>query len=251
MGLRDLIAMSQSLRIVLLETSHAGNIGAAARAMHNMGLDDLWLVAPKSFPDDEATARASGANVLLASATVVASLDEALQGCGLVAAVSARQRSLAWPCKTPREAAAELVASTANTTVALLFGREKYGLSNAELERCHLLISIPANPEYSSLNLAMAVQLLAYEIRLARGQTSLPPASAGPPPAAAEDMQRFYRHLEEVLLENGFLDPDNPRHLMRRLRRLFNRAVPDENEINILRGILSAVQKPTRKKTSD
>jgi tRNA/rRNA methyltransferase/tRNA (cytidine32/uridine32-2'-O)-methyltransferase len=240
--------MSRSLRIVLMETSHAGNIGAAARAMHNMGLDDLWLVAPKSFPDEDATARASGADELLASATVVADLDQALTGCGLVAAVSARQRSLAWPCKTPREAAAEIVARTANTTVALLFGREKYGLSNEELERCHLLISIPANPEYSSLNLAMAVQLLAYEIRLARGQTDLPPASADPPPATAEAMQRFYQHLEEVLLENGFLDPDNPRQLMRRLRRLFNRAVPDENEINILRGILSAVQRPTGKK---
>ncbi len=232
-----------------METSHAGNIGAAARAMKNMGLDDLWLVAPKSFPDEDATARASGADKLLASATVVADLDQALTGCGLVAAVSARQRSLAWPCKTPREAAAEIVARTANTTVALLFGREKYGLSNEELERCHLLISIPANPEYSSLNLAMAVQLLAYEIRLARGQTDLPPASADPPPATAEAMQRFYQHLEEVLLENGFLDPDNPRQLMRRLRRLFNRAVPDENEINILRGILSAVQRPTGKKT--
>lgn len=247
--MRGLIGVSHALRIVLLETSHAGNIGAAARAMHNMGLDDLWLVAPKSFPDDDATARASGAHGLLESATVVAGLDQALTGCGLVAAVSARQRSLAWPCKTPREAAAEIVASTANTTVALLFGREKYGLTNAELERCHLLISIPANPDYSSLNLAMAVQVLAYEIRLARGQTSLPPASADPPPAAAEDMQRFYRHLEEVLLENGFLDPDNPRHLMRRLRRLFNRAVPDENEINILRGMLAAMQKPTGKKS--
>ncbi len=247
--MRGFIGMSHALRIVLLETSHAGNIGAAARAMHNMGLDDLWLVAPKSFPDDEATARASGAHGLLESATVVADLDQALTGCGLVAAVSARQRSLAWPCKTPREAAAEIVASTANTSVALLFGREKYGLTNAELERCHLLISIPANPDYSSLNLAMAVQVLAYEIRLARGQTSLPPASTEPPPAAAEDMQRFYRHLEEVLLENGFLDPDNPRHLMRRLRRLFNRAVPDDNEINILRGMLAAMQKPTGKKT--
>jgi tRNA/rRNA methyltransferase/tRNA (cytidine32/uridine32-2'-O)-methyltransferase len=241
--------MSQSLRIVLMETSHAGNIGAAARAMKNMGLDDLWLVAPKSFPDDDATARASGAGELLASATVVADLDQALKGCGLIAAVSARQRSLAWPCKTPREAAAEIVARTANTTVALLFGREKYGLSNEELERCHLLISIPANPEYSSLNLAMAVQLLAYEIRLASGHNSLPPVSVDSPPATAENMQRFYQHLEEVLLENGFLDPDNPRQLMRRLRRLFNRAVPDENEINILRGILSAVQKPTGKKT--
>ncbi len=232
-----------------METSHAGNIGAAARAMKNMGLDDLWLVAPKSFPDDDATARASGAGELLASATVVADLDQALTGCGLVAAVSARQRSLAWPCKTPREAAAEIVARTANTTVALLFGREKYGLSNEELERCHLLISIPANPEYSSLNLAMAVQLLAYEIRLASGHNSLPPVSVDSPPATAENMQRFYQHLEEVLLENGFLDPDNPRQLMRRLRRLFNRAVPDENEINILRGILSAVQRPTGKKT--
>jgi len=240
--------MSHPLRIVLLETSHPGNIGAAARAMKNMGLDDLWLVAPKSFPDDDATARASGADELLTSATVVDDLDQALQGCGLVVAVSARQRSLAWPCKAPREAAAEIVAKTAETPVALLFGREQYGLSNDELERCHLLISIPANPEYSSLNLAMAVQLLCYEIRLARGQTDLSPVSEDPPPAAADAMQRFYEHLEEVLLDNGFLDPDNPRHLMRRLRRLFNRAVPDENEINILRGILSAVQNPTGKK---
>ena len=240
--------MSHPLRIVLLETSHPGNIGAAARAMKNMGLDDLWLVAPKSFPADDATARASGADELLTTATVVDDLDQALKGCGLVVAVSARQRSLAWPCKAPREAAAEIVAKTAETPVALLFGREQYGLSNEELERCHLLVSIPANPEYSSLNLAMAVQVLCYEIRLARGQTDLTPVSEDPPPAAADAMQRFYQHLEEVLLENGFLDPDNPRQLMRRLRRLFNRAVPDENEINILRGILSAVQNPTGKK---
>jgi len=240
--------LNYPLRIVLLETSHPGNIGAAARAMKNMGLDELWLVSPKSFPHDDATARASGADDLLASASVVDDLDDALTGCGLVVAVSARQRSLAWPCKTPRDAVAEVVAGCARAPVALLFGREKYGLSNQELERCHLLISIPADPQYSSLNLAMAVQILAYELRLARGQEDLPPAAEDPPPARAEDMQRFYRHLEEILLENGFLDPDNPRHLMRRLRRLFNRAVPDRNEINILRGILSAVQKPTGKK---
>ena len=158
--------MSHPLRIVLLETSHPGNIGAAARAMKNMGLDDLWLVRPKAFPDDDATARASGADELLTSATVVDDLDQALQGCGLVVAVSARQRSLAWPCKAPREAAAEIVAKTAATPVALLFGREQYGLSNDELERCHLLISIPANPEYSSLNLAMAVQILENTLRV-------------------------------------------------------------------------------------
>ena len=216
--------------------------------MKNMGIGELWLVSPKSFPDDVATARASGADDLLDAARVVGDLDTAIADCGLVAGVSARQRSLPWPCETPHEAAPALIAATTQKPVALLFGREKYGLSNDELQRCHLLISIPANPDYSSLNLAMAVQVLTYELSLALGETGLPPAADDPPPANADEMERFYVHLRDVLLANGFLDPDNPRHLMSRLRRLFNRAVPDQNEINILRGILSAVQKPTGKK---
>ncbi len=240
--------MDHPIRIILLETSHPGNIGAVARAMKNMGLEDLWLVAPKSFPDEEASARASGADDLLARATVVDDLDESLADCGFVAAVSARSRSLAWPCRTAREAAPELVEMSGKAPVALLFGREKYGLTNDELERCHVSISIPANPDYASLNLAMAVQILAYEIRLARDGDRAPDIATDPPPATAADMLRFYEHFEEVLLENGFLDPDNPRLLMRRLRRLFNRAIPDENEINILRGVLSAVQNPAGKK---
>ena len=242
--------MTAAFRIVLVETSHAGNIGATARAMKNMGFTDLWLVAPWSFPDAQASARASGAEDVLQNAHVVDSLDEALAGCTYVAGLSARLRSLAWPCSTPREAAADLLSRSAQSRVALVFGREKSGLTNAELQRCQLLLHIPANPDYSSLNLAMAVQVVCYELSTAAG-AMLPGQPPVSPAADAASLERFYDHLRDVLLENGFLDPDNPRHLMSRLRRLFNRAVPDENEINILRGILAAVQNPTGRKHRD
>ncbi|MEJ2344724.1 MAG: tRNA (cytosine(32)/uridine(32)-2'-O)-methyltransferase TrmJ [Gammaproteobacteria bacterium] len=242
--------MLTNVRIVLVETSHPGNIGGAARAMKTMGLRGLWLVRPAQFPHAEATARASGADDVLAQARTCASLDEALVGCRLVAGASARQRRLAWPEAEPRDAAPRLLAEAAAGPVALVFGRESSGLTNDELAHCHLLVHIPVNPDYGSLNLAAAVQVLSYELALAARGGNPGAASADaeqPAPAGADQMARFYEHLERVLIELEFLDPDHPKHLMRRLKRLFNRARPDEVEMNVLRGILTAVQRDRRR----
>jgi tRNA (cytidine32/uridine32-2'-O)-methyltransferase len=238
-----------SIRIVLVGTTHPGNIGAAARAMKNMGLHELVLVNPKHFPHEDATARASGAEDLLESATVVDTLDAAIADCCYVAGASARSRTIGWPSMMPRDCAARLVQESTQGPVAVIFGPEKSGLSNDDLDRCHTLLTIPTDPGFSSLNLAMAVQVISYELRLAQmnPQTEDPLPEA--PLASAEELENFYVHLEKVLTSSGFLDPANPRHLMRRLRRLFARALPDNNEINILRGILTAVdpQKDERK----
>lgn len=235
--------MSGTIRIVLVETSHPGNIGAAARAMKTMCLEDLVLVNPAEFPHTDAAARASGAVDILERARVTATLDEALVGCALVAGSSARRRDIGPPQLAPQECAMRLTAAAARQDVALVFGRERTGLTNEELGRCNLLVNIPANPEYASLNLAAAVQVLCYELMLARAAT---PAVTGEEPetplATADEMERLYEHLESAALETGFLDPAKPKHLMQRLRRLFNRAQPDQNEINILRGLLSALQ---------
>lgn len=235
--------MLSSVRILLLNTSHPGNIGAAARAMKTMGLEELGLVKPKQFPAAEATARASGADDLLARALVFDSLDEALHGCHLVIGASARARSIPCPMLDPRECAGMITGRT-GTRAAVLFGNEQSGLSNAEMDRCRYLVRIPANPGYSSLNLASAVQIIAYELRMARDAVAADAAVAQPQPVPVDSaaMERFYCHLEQVLVELDFLDPENPRQLMRRLRRLYNRAGPDDNEMNILRGILSATQ---------
>lgn len=228
------------IRIVLVETSHPGNIGASARAMKTMGLSQLVLVAPKYLSHPEATALASNAPDLLERAQVCATLAEALAGCTLVMATSARPRHHNWQVVTPRDCAAEIARLPAGETAAIVFGRERYGLTNDELGLCQRLVQIPANPEYPVLNLAAAVQLLAYELRLAlTAPAAGPPLEAGVPNAAMED---FYAHLERVILRTGFLDPGNPRQLMRRLRCLFNRARPDANEYNILRGILASVE---------
>jgi TrmH family RNA methyltransferase len=233
-----------NIRIVLVGTTHPGNIGASARAIKTMGLDELWLVAPAVFPHPQATALASGADDVLERARVVATLPEAIADCTLVVGASARRRGIAWPELTPRACAEVLHAEAERSPVALLFGFEQSGLSNAELDLCNYLVRSPANPEYSSLNLAAAVQVLSYELRLASGSTREGRDAPTPPqpPATADEMARFYAHLERVLKDLGFLNPDDPRHLMRRLRRLFNRARPDQNEMNILRGILSAVE---------
>ena len=231
------------LRIVLVETSHPGNIGAAARAMKTMGLTRLLLVNPGEFPHPDADARASAAVDLLESAQVVPDLDTALAGCVLVAGTSARRRGIGPPELLPRECAARLTAAAAEQDVALVFGRERTGLTNEELDRCHLLVTIPANPEYASLNRAAAVQVLAYDLMLAGGSAAAA-AESEVPLATADEMERLYQHLEQAALETGFLDPENPKHLMRRLRRLFNRAQPDQNELNILRGLLTALQAP-------
>ena len=231
-------------RFLLLNTSHPGNIGASARAMKTMGLGELCLVEPKAYPSAEATARASGADDLLARARVFDSLDDALQGCNLVIGASARARSIPCPLLDPRECAAMIAEQGDGGQAAVLFGNEQSGLSNAEMDRCQYLVRIPANPDYSSLNLAAAVQILAYEVRMAGLSQAGDVAGEQPQrvPVDSAEMERFYRHLEQVLVELDFLDPENPRQLMRRLRRLYSRAGPDSNEMNILRGILTATQ---------
>ena len=235
--------MLANIRVVLLNTSHPGNIGAAARAMKTMGLTRLYLLNPKHFPSAEATARASGADDVLATATVCTDLADALAGSSLVIGASARCRSIPCPVIEPESCAERLFAESEQGDVAILFGCERSGLSNEEIDRCQFLVQIPSNPEYGSLNLAAAVQIICYEILVAHRAHEKSGVDAGMPdyqPAAADEMERFYEHLERVLVQIGFLNPDNPRMLMRRLRRLYNRARPDENEINILRGILTA-----------
>ncbi len=232
--------MLSNVRVVLVQTSHPGNIGAVARAMKTMALDDLALVDPKLFPSADATARASGADDVLARARVCTDLEQALSGCSAVLGASARRRALPWPELSPRESAI-LVAGYPGRA-ALVFGREHSGLTNAELAMCHYLVRIPCNETFSSLNLAAAVQVLAYEVFLAgRGPGTEAPRVE--PPAPVELMEGYYRHLQAVLEATGFLDPASPGHLMRRLRRLYGRARPDARELNILRGMLTAVQK--------
>jgi len=232
-----------SIRIVLVGTTHPGNIGAVARAMKNMGLSDLALVRPKYFPHEEATARASGASDVLDDAHVVDTLEEALTDCVYVAGASARSRTINWPSMGPRDCAERMIQESGHGKVAAVFGPEKTGLHNEDLDLCHTLLTIPTNPGFSSLNLAMAVQVLTYELRVASMLDPGPVFDAEAPPATGEEMEHFYTHLENVLTDIEFLDPDNPRHLMRRMRRLFIRARPDKNEVNILRGILTAVDR--------
>ncbi len=236
-----------NVRIILVGTTHPGNIGATARAMKNMGLMDLMLVKPKIFPHEDATARASGAEDLLESARVVSSLDDALRDCTYVAGASARARSIGWPSMTPRECAQRLVEESRHGTAAVVFGPEKAGLTNDDVDRCNTLLTIPTEPGFSSLNLAMAVQVVSYELRVAGMTQEEVPADPESPPATSEERENFYAHLEEVLTRSGFLDPDNPRLLMRRLRRLFTKAELDQNEVNILRGMLAAVDPETLK----
>lgn len=232
-----------SIRIVLVGTTHPGNIGAVARAMKNMGVSELALVEPRHFPHADATARASGAVDVLENAVVAESLEKAVEDCVFVVGASARSRTIDWPCLEPRNCAAELLEKGQEGKVAAVFGPEKYGLTNAHLDLCDALLTIPTNPEFSSLNLAMAVQVLTYELRVAGIDAPPPRYVADAPLASSAELQHFYTHLERVLTDIRFLDPDNPRHLMRRLRRLFIRAEPDKNEVNILRGILAAVEK--------
>ncbi|MES1927295.1 RNA methyltransferase [Salinisphaera sp. T31B1] len=227
------------LRIVLVGAQHPGNIGAAARAMKVMGLADLVLVAPERYPDPEASARASGADDVLEAARVVDTLDEAIADCVLAIGASARRRSTSWPLVDARTAAHRAVRLAGEHRVALVFGRERSGLDNAELDRCQLHLQVPTNPDYRSLNLAAAVQVVAYELRMAAGDR--PEAEPLHEPVHAADMEGLYGHFHDVLIAAGFLDPESPGVLMRRLRRLFNRAAPDRTELNILRGALRAM----------
>ncbi|MBI3561876.1 MAG: tRNA (cytosine(32)/uridine(32)-2'-O)-methyltransferase TrmJ [Gammaproteobacteria bacterium] len=236
--------MYQKIRVVLVNPSHPGNIGAVARAMKTMALAQLVIVAPQRDPfDSEARARAAGALDVLLRAQVVEQFEQAISDCGLVVGASARLRTIPWPTFDPHQCAQQVVATARHDAVALVFGREDTGLTNDELARCQRLVHIPANPDYSSLNLASAVQVITYEIRMAElaagdQSVSLPPEQ---PLATAAELQGLYQHLEKTLQQIGFYDPANPRQLMRRLRRLFNRAQLDKMEMNILRGILAAV----------
>lgn len=229
-----------NITIVLSHTSHPGNIGAAARAMKTMGLYRLALLNPRHFPDAEATARASGATDVLEQARVYTNLDEALAGNVLIAGLTARRRDLSHDMVNAREGAQELVARARTQPVACLFGTEMSGLSNAELEKCQLLVNIPANPDYSSLNLAAAVQVMSYELRMSAGL--LPPPMDVPPLAEAQEVEQFYTHLEQVLQDIHFLNPRHPKRLMLRIRRLLSRSRLEKEEVQILRGILKAIQ---------
>ena len=235
------------IKIVLVNTSHPGNIGATARAMKNMGLSRLALVNPVEFPSGVAVGRAASALDVLEQAEVVNTLGEAIADCALVIGSSARSRSLPWPMLTPEQSAAKLVKESQSAQVALVFGREDSGLNNEELQLCHFHVQIPASPEYSSLNLAAAVMVLCYEIRRAvlRDEEANDKAEDeywDQERATVEQVEYFYEHLERVLVEIDFHDPDNPRQLMQRMRRLFGRVRIDAMEMNILRGILTNIE---------
>jgi tRNA/rRNA methyltransferase len=236
----------KNVRIVLCETAHPGNIGAAARALKTMGLGRLYLVAPERFPDPQAEWLASGATNVLKAARVCANLDQALAGSAFTVACTSRPRGIAVPMVSAREAAARIIEVAREQPAALVFGNETFGLTAAEVGRCQLLATIPANPEYSSLNVAAAVQVLAYELRLAAHDGSVPAGKAREM-ASHEQVERFYEHLKRAMLEGGFLNPEHPKKLMPRLRRLFGRAHLEKEEVNILRGVIKALSTPKRK----
>jgi len=248
--------MTLPIRIILVHTTHPGNIGSVARAMKTMGLHELYLVAPKVLPEETAVALASGAVDLLEKAVVVDTLDEAIADCTLVCGLSARARYLAWPSLTPREMAEKVLSHATSSPVAILFGRERDGLTNEQLARCHYHITIPTAPEYASLNLAGAVQIACYEIyQQFKLQASLISNEKGmssekeaceKSAANMQEVESFFIHLEKTLEEIEFLDTNNPRLLMQRLRRLFMRSQLEKAELNALRGILTAVQQRTR-----
>jgi TrmH family RNA methyltransferase len=232
-----------NIRIVLVETTHPGNIGATARAMKTMQHRNLYLVRPKIFPSAESTARATGADDVLASTQVVDSLAAAVADCQLVIATSARERSIPWPALDPRECATEVVNIAREYPVAIVFGRESSGLTNDELESCNSVVQIPTNKEFSSLNIASAVQIICYEIMRACDEPTVSDVASIDQTSLADhgQMQQLYQHLEQCMVEVEFLDPEKPRRLMRRMKRLYNRSHLDQNELSILRGFLAAV----------
>jgi tRNA/rRNA methyltransferase len=225
------------VRVVMSHTTHPGNIGAAARAMKTMGLSQLYLINPRHFPDPQATAMAAGADDILEQATVCGSIDEALSGVVFTVAMTARMRDISIEVKTPREAMPELLRHAGNGPVALLFGTEMSGLTNEEMGKAQVLVNIPANPAYSSLNIAAAVQVMAYELSVS-AQLHKPDVEVMPL-ATHEQLEGLYDHMERTLLEIGFFSTQNPGRMMQRLRRLYARARLEQEEINILRGILS------------
>ncbi|MFQ3263106.1 MAG: tRNA (cytidine32/uridine32-2'-O)-methyltransferase [Polaribacter sp.] len=238
------VERQSKIRMVLVNTTHPGNIGGAARAIKNMGLTELYLVQPREFPAPRAVWRAAGARDILTNVKVVESLDEAIAGCGLVVGTSARERRIPWPLINPRECGEKIWSEAASHDVALLFGREDRGLTNSELQKCHYHVHIPSNPDYSSLNLATAVQVLAYEVRMASLQDEngvLPSMDEWDQPlATADELELFHQHLAETMATLKFYDPDNPKQLLTRMRRLFNRTRMDKMEVSMLRGLLTA-----------
>lgn len=232
-----------SIRVILVGTTHPGNIGSTARAMKTMGFRSLYLVNPKAFPHPKAYELAAGADDILDQTLVVSSLDEALKGCQLILGTSARPRGISLPGLVPFEAAELISQKSDDTDIALIFGREHSGLTNEELLKCHYHINIPSNPEYSSLNLAHAVQIIVYELRMKILAPSASVALHQDSLACAEEIEQFYHHLKEVFLDINFLKEATPRRLMQRVRRLFNRIGLEKMEVNLLRGMLSQVQK--------
>lgn len=243
-----------NIRIVMINTSDSGNIGAAARAIKTMGFSRLYLVEPQDYPSGKATARASGAADVLHRAVVTRTLDEALEGSHLVVGTSARMRSIPWPVMTPREFAGMLTTERDESEVAIVFGREDSGMTNEELRRCHYHVSIPSNPEYGVLNVAAAIQLICYDLRMVLIEAEQAAGSAEKPEmvlsrtewdaplVSSEDMERFFQHLEQTLLDIRFFDPNNPRQILTRIRRLFSRTRLDQLEMNLMRGVLARVQ---------
>lgn len=234
------------IRIVLCQTSHPGNIGSTARAMKTMGLSRLYLVRPKHFPDGEAKSLAVNAADLLDTAVVTQTLEEAIADCQFVIGVSGKQRSLSQQVITVRQAAAEVKNISTHQEVALVFGTEMSGLSNEEADRCHMLATIPANPEYTSLNLAQAVQIMCYELRMAITTGELHYQEKPAELASQEDLERFYEHMREVLEQIGYINPRAPKKLFERLRRLYGRTRLEKEEVNLLRGILTLTQQPKK-----
>ncbi len=237
--------MLERIHVILVGVTHPGNIGAAARAMKTMGLSHLRLVQPKHFPSADATARAAGADDLLANAQVFDTFEESLQDCHLIMGTSARRRRISWPTLTPKQCADKVL--TCPGKVAIVFGREQSGLTNEELDLCHFLVQISSSPTFSSLNLAAAVQILAYELRCGI-ETHHDDLKMNREPASAEAMAQFYQHLEQTLIDIGFLDPKNPRQLKRHLHRFFNRIQLLKPEVNIFRGIFTATQEYQKSK---
>lgn len=242
-----MLQLLEKIRIILVNTTHPGNIGAAARAMKNMGLVELVIVAPKRYPDEEAVFRAAGAKDILHRAVVVDSVEEAIEGCGLVLGTSARERKIPWPLYDPRESAAKAKLSLmAGNKVAIMFGREDRGLTNEELQKCHFHVHIPTNEDYSSLNLGAAVQVLCYEMRmavLADKALQKNHAVTATLLADAADVERMLVHLEQVLVDVKFLESGSSNQVMTRMRRLFLRQQLDAMEVNVLRGILKTIQR--------
>ena len=245
-------SLLSKVRIVLVNTSDCRNIGSAARAMKTMGLTDLVLVDPIELPNGQAQALSAGASDVLNGARVVKTLQDAITDCGLVVGTSARSRTLPWPMLDPRECGEKLIKEANEYPVAIVFGRESSGLSNDELQLCHFHVQIPANPDYSSLNLAMAVQTLSYEVRtsflIQENAQYADKAIIDDEFPVIEETERFYAHFEQAMKKTGFITPSHPGLIMTKLRRLFNRARPDTKEIKMMRGILASVERAAKVK---